>query len=68
MDTVIINDVGPRDGLQNDAATVAPHDRAALVNALVDALAHLGVTHIDMPATPESVWRAVQASGADIIT
>ena len=37
MDTVIINDVGPRDGLQNDAATVAPHDRAALVNALVDA-------------------------------
>ena len=37
MDTVIINDVGPRDGLQNDAASVAPKNRARLVNALVDA-------------------------------
>ena len=37
MDTVIINDVGPRDGLQNDSAAVAPADRANLVNALVAA-------------------------------
>ena len=37
MDTVIINDVGPRDGLQNDSGTVPPEDRAALVNALVAA-------------------------------
>jgi len=37
METVIINDVGPRDGLQNDATAVTPQDRAALVNALVDA-------------------------------
>ncbi len=37
MDTVIINDVGPRDGLQNDAASVAPKNRARLVNAIVDA-------------------------------
>lgn len=29
----------------------------AVINALVDALAHLGVTHVDMPATPETVWR-----------
>jgi len=35
-----------------------------IVNAIVDALAELGVEHIDMPATPERVWRAVQdASG-----
>jgi carbon-monoxide dehydrogenase large subunit len=32
----------------------------ALINALLDALAPLGVTHIDMPATPERVWRAIR--------
>lgn len=37
METVIVNDVGPRDGLQNDSADVPPLERAALVNALVDA-------------------------------
>ena len=31
----------------------------ALHNAVVDALAHLGVRHVDMPTTPERVWRAV---------
>jgi aerobic carbon-monoxide dehydrogenase large subunit len=31
----------------------------ALQNAVVDALAHLGVRHIDMPVTPERVWRAI---------
>lgn len=30
----------------------------AVHNAVIDALAHLGVTHIDMPCTPERVWRA----------
>jgi carbon-monoxide dehydrogenase large subunit len=34
---------------------------AAVMNAVVDALAEFGVTHIDMPATPEKVWRAIQA-------
>jgi carbon-monoxide dehydrogenase large subunit len=32
---------------------------AAVVNAIVDALADLGVEHIEMPATPERVWRAI---------
>jgi aerobic carbon-monoxide dehydrogenase large subunit len=32
----------------------------AVVNAVVDALAPLGVTHIDMPLWPEKVWRAIQ--------
>jgi carbon-monoxide dehydrogenase large subunit len=32
----------------------------AVINAVVDALAHLGITHIDMPATPEKVWRAIR--------
>ncbi|HKB48857.1 MAG TPA: molybdopterin cofactor-binding domain-containing protein, partial [Ktedonobacterales bacterium] len=31
----------------------------AVVNAVVDALAPLGITHIDMPLTPERVWRAM---------
>jgi carbon-monoxide dehydrogenase large subunit len=35
---------------------------AAVINAIVDALAELGVTHIEMPATPERVWRAIQAA------
>jgi carbon-monoxide dehydrogenase large subunit len=33
---------------------------AAVMNALMDALAPLGVRHIDMPATPETVWRAIR--------
>lgn len=32
----------------------------ATINAVVDALAPLGVLHIDMPATPERVWRAIR--------
>jgi len=35
---------------------------AAVINAVVDALAELGVTHIEMPATPERVWRAIRAA------
>jgi aerobic carbon-monoxide dehydrogenase large subunit len=34
----------------------------AVINALLDALAPLGVTDIDMPATPERVWSAIQAA------
>jgi len=34
----------------------------AVVNAVVDALADLGVTHIDMPVSPGRVWAAIQAA------
>jgi carbon-monoxide dehydrogenase large subunit len=34
---------------------------AATTNAIVDALAELGVEHVEMPATPERVWRAIRA-------
>ncbi len=34
----------------------------AVVNAIADALAELGVEHIEMPATPERVWRAIRAA------
>ena len=33
----------------------------AVQNAVVDALSHLGVRHIDMPCTPERVWLAIEA-------
>jgi carbon-monoxide dehydrogenase large subunit len=32
----------------------------AVQNAVVDALSHLGVLHVDMPTTPERVWRAIE--------
>ncbi|MDA8101825.1 MAG: xanthine dehydrogenase family protein molybdopterin-binding subunit, partial [Nitrospiraceae bacterium] len=48
-----------------ESATVG--STPAVQNAIVDALAHLGVRHIDMPATPERVWRAIK-EGSDAIT
>jgi aerobic carbon-monoxide dehydrogenase large subunit len=34
----------------------------AVQNAVCDALAHLGVRHVDMPCSPERVWQAIQAA------
>jgi carbon-monoxide dehydrogenase large subunit len=34
----------------------------AVQNAVIDALKHLGVRHIDMPASPQRVWRAIRAA------
>lgn len=34
----------------------------AVMNAIVDALRPLGITHLDMPATPERVWAAIQSA------
>jgi aerobic carbon-monoxide dehydrogenase large subunit len=45
-----------------EAGTIAAS--AAVVNSVVDALAHLGVRHLDMPLKPERVWRAMHAKGA----
>ena len=36
----------------------------AVLNAIVDALRPLGVTQLDMPATPHRVWQAIQAAQA----
>ena len=36
----------------------------AVVNSVVDALSHLGVRHIDMPLTPEKVWKLIQGARA----
>jgi len=37
----------------------------AVQNAIVDALSHLGVRHIDMPASPQRVWQAIRAAARD---
>jgi carbon-monoxide dehydrogenase large subunit len=34
----------------------------AVQNAVIDAVAHLGVTHIDMPTSSQRVWRAINAA------
>lgn len=59
MDTVIINDVGPRDGLQNDRAEVSPGQRAELVKALVGA----GVPAVEVASfvSPKAVPRMAGA-------
>lgn len=36
---------------------------ATVMNAVVDALAHLGVNHVDMPASPNRVWRVLKSAG-----
>ncbi len=36
----------------------------AVQNAIIDALAHLGVRHVDMPASPQRVWQALRSAAA----
>jgi carbon-monoxide dehydrogenase large subunit len=38
----------------------------AVQNAVIDALKHLGVKHIDLPCTPQRVWREIQHPRADV--
>jgi len=47
-------------GVGESATVGAP---PAIANAVVDALAHLGVKHIDIPITPEKVWRILKEKG-----
>jgi carbon-monoxide dehydrogenase large subunit len=47
-------------GVGESATVGAP---PAIVNAVVDALAHLGVKHVDIPITPEKVWRILKEKG-----
>jgi aerobic carbon-monoxide dehydrogenase large subunit len=37
---------------------------ACIVNAVIDALSEYGITEIDMPLTPEKVWRAIKSAQA----
>ena len=40
----------------------------SVMNALIDALSEYGITHIDMPATPERVWQAIRDAGYVLVT
>jgi len=44
-----------------EAATIGSTPAAA--NAVIDALSHWGITHLDTPFTPEKVWRAINEAG-----
>jgi carbon-monoxide dehydrogenase large subunit len=59
----VTNDLGVK-GAGEAGCCGAP---AALVSAVVDALRKFGVRHIDMPLTPERVWRAIgQSNGTGL--
>ena len=45
-----------------EAATIGA--TPAVQNAVIDAVAHLGVRHIDLPCTPERVWRTIRDAQA----
>jgi carbon-monoxide dehydrogenase large subunit len=49
-------------GIGESATVGAP---PAIVNAVVDALSHLGVRNIDIPITPQKVWKILREHGVD---
>jgi carbon-monoxide dehydrogenase large subunit len=49
-------------GVKGSGQAGAMASPQAIIAAVLDALAHLGVTHIDMPATPERIWRAIRSA------
>jgi aerobic carbon-monoxide dehydrogenase large subunit len=56
-------DVNPL-GVKGAGETGTIASTPAVVNAVVDALSPLGIRHLDMPLTPERVWRAMRGAGA----
>jgi carbon-monoxide dehydrogenase large subunit len=52
-------DVNPL-GVKGAGETGTIASTPAVVNAVMDALAPLGIKHVDMPLTPERVWRAMR--------
>jgi len=59
--TVTPSPVNPL-GVKGAGETGGIASTPAVVNAVMDALAPLGVRHIDMPLTPERIWRTIQMS------
>jgi carbon-monoxide dehydrogenase large subunit len=54
-----VNPLGAKGAGETGTIAASP----AVVNACVDALKHLGITHIDMPVTSEKVWRILEEKG-----
>ena len=61
--TETLTDVNPL-GVKGAGETGTIAATPAVVNAVVDALSPLGIAHLDMPMTPERVWRAIQQAKA----
>ncbi len=57
--TVTPTSVNPM-GVKGAGETATIAGSPAVINAVVDALSHMGVRHLDMPAKPERVWRLVK--------
>ena len=55
-----LNDLGAKGIGESGTIGATP----AVQSAVIDALAHLGVRHIDMPCTPERVWQATGAANS----
>jgi carbon-monoxide dehydrogenase large subunit len=45
-----------------EAGTIA--SSVAVINAIVDALSPFGIKHVDMPASPDRLWKQIQQSRA----
>jgi carbon-monoxide dehydrogenase large subunit len=56
--TETLTDLNPL-GVKGIGESATIGSTPAVQNAVVDALSHLGVRHIDLPLTPERIWRAV---------
>jgi aerobic carbon-monoxide dehydrogenase large subunit len=56
-----LNDLGAKGIGESGSIGSTP----AVQNAVIDAVSHLGVRHIDMPVTPERVWRALRDAATD---
>jgi aerobic carbon-monoxide dehydrogenase large subunit len=53
-----LNDLGAKGIGESGTIGATP----AVHNAIIDAVAHLGVRHLDMPVTSEKIWRAISAA------
>jgi carbon-monoxide dehydrogenase large subunit len=61
--TVTPSPVNPM-GVKGAGETGTIASTAAVANAVMDAVAHLGITHIDLPLTPARIWAATHAAKA----
>ncbi|MFS8531842.1 xanthine dehydrogenase family protein molybdopterin-binding subunit, partial [Sphaerobacter thermophilus] len=59
--TVTPTPVNPM-GLKGAGETGTIASTPAVVNAIIDALKPYGITHLDMPLTPQRIWKAIQES------
>ncbi|WP_137388596.1 xanthine dehydrogenase family protein molybdopterin-binding subunit [Rhodoligotrophos defluvii] len=60
--TIAIPSTNNRLGIKGVGEIATIGGSPAILNAVIDALSGFGVRHLDMPATPERIWRAISAS------